>query len=182
MNCDAIENLIQRSLDHELPDALRRPLEAHLASCPACRALHGELAGLLASLGSMAIEEPLAGFEERVMEKIRREAGPRGEAASAAVVALYVSMGATALLLAAAVLLGDAGVPDLLASAWRGLLGFLGDAWVLQAGYDLLAGLVPGGILSIPDTAAAACGMTALAALLLGLRRLRAPELKYADH
>src|SRR5699024_3962718 len=65
--------LISASLDGALTEAEQRRLEAHLASCPACRALMRDLEGIHAALADLPAAEPPARLAEGVMERIRAE-------------------------------------------------------------------------------------------------------------
>ncbi|MGB9920519.1 MAG: zf-HC2 domain-containing protein [Moorellales bacterium] len=79
MNCRQAENLISSYLDGELAEAERPELEAHLASCPACRQYAEELEAAQAALaGVFAAAEPPADLFERLMARVREaEAGAR---------------------------------------------------------------------------------------------------------
>lgn len=103
MNCEDYTELISASLDGELTPEERSRLDAHLSRCPDCRALMDELTDMEARLQELS-EEPPAGFTDRVMEAVRREARPARRRVpywkkllpAAAVFALVVA-GATAL-------------------------------------------------------------------------------------
>ena len=71
--CETYTELISASLDGALTEAEQRRLEAHLASCPACRALMRDLEGIHAALADLPAAEPPARLAEGVMERIRAE-------------------------------------------------------------------------------------------------------------
>jgi hypothetical protein len=72
VNCRQAENLISAYLDGELEGGYRAEIEAHLASCPACRQYAEELEAAQAALaGIFAAAEPPADLLERVMARVR---------------------------------------------------------------------------------------------------------------
>ena len=58
MSCDLFKPKLSAYLDGELPDDQRRPLEQHLASCPACTRELEELKRLSEDLNMMRFKEP----------------------------------------------------------------------------------------------------------------------------
>lgn len=72
MTCDQALEAISAALDGELSDAEREELEAHLASCPACRALYDDLCAIQADALDSALEVP-EGFHDRVMAAVAEE-------------------------------------------------------------------------------------------------------------
>jgi len=62
-------------LDGALPGALQAEVEAHLASCPGCRAERDRIARALSALSSLpAPPAPAPGFEQRFYARLAREA------------------------------------------------------------------------------------------------------------
>jgi predicted anti-sigma-YlaC factor YlaD len=75
--CKNTEMMIQEYLDGRLSDRERRSLEAHLSTCPSCRADMEAFAVLVTGLENMPLEEPSTGFNAAVLGRI---AFPRPEA------------------------------------------------------------------------------------------------------
>jgi len=73
-DCRRLAALIERDLDGELTPEQRRFTEAHLSSCPACRARRGFQADLRAHLDAAlsAGDLPL-GLTDRVLDLLERE-------------------------------------------------------------------------------------------------------------
>jgi hypothetical protein len=69
MTCEQAWEAISAALDGELSDMERKELDAHLASCPACRALYEDWKGIRADTLDCELEVP-EGFYERVMEGV----------------------------------------------------------------------------------------------------------------
>lgn len=75
MKCPSVQDHLSAYLDAEVPEELRRELEAHLEACAACRA---ELA-LLQRLDLAFAELPLPAspdVTQRVLARVRRPAPP----------------------------------------------------------------------------------------------------------
>lgn len=70
--CEEILDLISLRLDGELTPEQELALEEHLASCPACRALADDLAGIHSVMPGMNVPTP-AYIMEHVMERIKGE-------------------------------------------------------------------------------------------------------------
>lgn len=74
MNCAAVSELLAAAGDASLGPLERRRLDAHLATCPDCRAAALALDGLR-QLRSQAPVEPPAGLFERIMGRSQQPAG-----------------------------------------------------------------------------------------------------------
>ena len=87
MRCGKADKWLSDDLDGVLPARRKARLDAHLGSCPACRASRDELARLQAASGGPADRSPdyWAGFERRLEAKL--DAIGSGEAAAAPVAA-----------------------------------------------------------------------------------------------
>lgn len=102
MNCEEALELLSARLDGELPPEEAERLQAHLAVCPACRAVEAAYGALNDDLAALA-EEPPAALCENVMAAVRRErqtARSRrrgGVAVAAAAAALLLVLGVTRL-------------------------------------------------------------------------------------
>ena len=70
MECDRYHNLLMQYFDHDLASRDRDALDKHIDSCPHCRALHRELAGILNTLENAAPVEPDADLERLVLDRI----------------------------------------------------------------------------------------------------------------
>lgn len=81
MNCDQALELISAALDAELTGSALAELEAHLASCPSCRALYEELREIQGELQD-AMEDPPADFHDRLMAAVAAEPLPTGKKTS----------------------------------------------------------------------------------------------------
>lgn len=75
MNCDQALEQISAALDAELAGGDLADLEAHLASCPACRALYEELRGIQDELLE-SVEDPPEDFHNRLMAAVAAEPVP----------------------------------------------------------------------------------------------------------
>lgn len=71
MNCDDYLELLSARLDGALTEREERELEAHLASCPACRAAGAQLAALRRSFSELEDLPAPARFTKDVMDRIR---------------------------------------------------------------------------------------------------------------
>lgn len=71
MNCQEVQTEISEYLENSL-DAVRiKSIEAHLLSCPHCRAEADELTDCIQQIAQLPIVEPPAGFAQRVMAHVR---------------------------------------------------------------------------------------------------------------
>lgn len=70
MKCDRYHNLLMRYFDHELDGHEQEALDQHLHSCPRCRALRDDLAGILNTLESVVMVEPEPDLERLVMNRV----------------------------------------------------------------------------------------------------------------
>lgn len=75
--CEKYTELISAKLDGELSGAEELALEAHLASCPACRALAEELAAIHAAFPRLGEYQAPEGFARGVMDKIQEREGQK---------------------------------------------------------------------------------------------------------
>lgn len=73
--CESYEPRVSALLDGALEEPERRELEAHLASCPACRAYLEDLKTIQTAIRELDVPAP-AGFAGRVMDKIQSEPQP----------------------------------------------------------------------------------------------------------
>lgn len=71
--CDAVREALQGHLDGELAAAERQRVEAHLAACPACRALAGGYRRLFAALGEPPIPDAPPALVGAVMRRVAAE-------------------------------------------------------------------------------------------------------------
>lgn len=76
MNCDNYLEMLSARLDGALTEAEERELEAHLASCPACRAAEAQLRALRAAFTGLEDVPAPEGLARDVMERVR-EPEPR---------------------------------------------------------------------------------------------------------
>jgi hypothetical protein len=110
MRCATFHELVSGALDHRLDDGRLRDFEEHRRACPACGAyLIASVRALEAARKATAIE-PGPGFEEGVMERVRRMPSRLWEVAPAAAppARRWFPLGAAAGILVG-VLLGAAG-------------------------------------------------------------------------
>lgn len=71
MNCDKYLELLSARLDDALSELEERELEAHLESCPACRAAGAQLAALRTAFAGLEDIPAPEGFTQDVMAQIR---------------------------------------------------------------------------------------------------------------
>jgi len=104
MICDRARRLFGACWDDELTQAEREWLEAHFASCDACRAEYDDFSRALELAGALPRAEPAPDLAERVLARVRRTApepdrvGERGVrwapvAAMAATAAVVLAVG-----------------------------------------------------------------------------------------
>ena len=74
MTCEEMTKLLSARMDGELTEEENTALEAHLASCPECRALSAQLEQLRGAFSDLEDIPAPEGFSHRVMEQIRPEA------------------------------------------------------------------------------------------------------------
>jgi len=77
MNHETLKEKVFAFYDNELPPGERAAVEAHLLSCPECRALHEDWARTAAALSHGVTPSP-AGFTNRVMARIDNLPQPAG--------------------------------------------------------------------------------------------------------
>ena len=94
MECQALQAQLSAWLDGELPEAAGAVLNAHLASCEACRREWRRLQALDAALGNLAAPAP-PGLAEKVAIRLRRPRRRSGwqAAALAACLVLGIALG-----------------------------------------------------------------------------------------
>lgn len=73
VNCDKYVELLSARLDGALSEPEERELEAHLASCPACRAASAQLAALRPAFSELEDLPAPEGLTQDVMDRIRAE-------------------------------------------------------------------------------------------------------------
>lgn len=73
MNCQYYLELLSARLDGALSESEERELEAHLASCPACRAAGAQLAALRSAFSELEDVPAPESFTKDVMDRIREE-------------------------------------------------------------------------------------------------------------
>lgn len=80
MRCRQANRLLTRSADAPLDPERKRTLDAHLAACPACRALRSRAELVRSSLAGSPAPGPLPYFYERLRARIdeRRRIEPAG--------------------------------------------------------------------------------------------------------
>lgn len=71
MNCDKYLELLSARLDGELTESEERELEAHLESCPACRAAGAQLAALRSAFSELEELPAPEEFTRDVMDRVR---------------------------------------------------------------------------------------------------------------
>lgn len=78
MSCKKIETGLVAYLDGHASSRERREVEAHLATCPACRKRAEEFRRLWGVLDQVPIQEPSPAFDTGLRARVAREASPRG--------------------------------------------------------------------------------------------------------
>jgi len=76
MRCRTASRLVLRSFDAPLAPEQKEGLDAHLAACPACRALRSRTALIRSRLAEAAPPEPLPYFYERLRARIDENIRP----------------------------------------------------------------------------------------------------------
>ncbi len=71
LTCDAVAGLIHAYLDEALPPERRQGADAHLAVCPECRRLAGELRCMRRMLRSLPQEQMPASMKHRLLDTLQ---------------------------------------------------------------------------------------------------------------
>lgn len=71
VDCDRYMELLSAQLDGALTESEERELEAHLSSCPACRAVRKQLAALQPAFAELEDIPAPEGFTQGVMDRVR---------------------------------------------------------------------------------------------------------------
>ena len=77
MTCKEIEDLLPGMIDGALPEADKKAIESHLATCAACGKALADLRTSDARVKSLEEVEPPAWLKTRVMARVREEAGQK---------------------------------------------------------------------------------------------------------
>ena len=77
MTCKEIKDLLPGMIDGALPEAEKKAIEAHLATCASCRKALADLRTSDARVKSLEDVEPPAWLKTRVMARVREEAGQK---------------------------------------------------------------------------------------------------------
>jgi hypothetical protein len=73
VNCDKVESLLSEAIDGALSPMEAREFEEHLAGCPPCRALYGDVRESLALLEELPSIEVGSDFDAAVWKRLRAE-------------------------------------------------------------------------------------------------------------
>jgi hypothetical protein len=77
MTCKEIENRLPAYQDGLMPPEEHQNIEEHLASCPRCRRAFEDLQRMGQLVGGLDEVEPPPFFEQRIMSRVREEAGQK---------------------------------------------------------------------------------------------------------
>ena len=179
MKCKGYRDLVMRHFDHALHEEERELLDQHIGSCPHCRALLGDLQGIMQTLETAPQIEPSADMEKLVMNKIHSLPATPVDGTDGFIKALHGSMSIAALLLvcAAALSLPEGGILDLISQGVRGLYSLIEMMWSVQIVYDMLSGLFSQMIALIIKTIYGVFILAGLAAAFMVIKKLLRPEL-----
>lgn len=138
MNCSPYRHLLDEHLQGSLDAALGAALDAHLATCGACAAERAFLQSLRRDLAALPVPPPPAGFEERVLLKLRAAQGTRPPAGRPRAAAALPFALAASLLLAFGFFGVDPRVPEFDPAAGEPLrLVFNSDAALRDVQFEL---------------------------------------------
>jgi predicted anti-sigma-YlaC factor YlaD len=112
MGCETYQQQMSLWIDNQLTQGEIRHLEAHTATCPACRAAHDQLQRVDLLLSSVPMISPAPGFRTRFDSRLAAHRGRRRTWAGLAILTLAT----LALLVGAMILLGISGV-----ALWRSI-------------------------------------------------------------
>jgi anti-sigma factor RsiW len=73
MNCKCVQNRLSAYLDGELTGYEMLEVRRHLSDCAGCRAEEEGLTTLKTLLAGMPVRDPGEGFEERLLQNVRRQ-------------------------------------------------------------------------------------------------------------
>jgi anti-sigma factor RsiW len=76
MNCQTCQSQLSAYLDAELTGEQMIKVRRHLQECPTCAEEAESVKTLLSALGSMKMEQPPAGFEQRLMASLPADRKP----------------------------------------------------------------------------------------------------------
>jgi hypothetical protein len=166
-----------RHFDHALSEGERELLDQHIGFCPRCRALMGDLQGIMQTLETAPPMEPPSDLEKLVMNRIQSLPVSQSNGSNNLIKALYGSMSMAAVMLTCAVSLGlhEAGILDLFLLSAHGLNSFLEKAWNFQIVYNLLSGVFSQMIFSILNTIQAVYIIAGFTAIVVGFKKLVMP-------
>ncbi len=181
MKCKRYQDLMMRHFDHALEEDERELIEKHAGSCPRCRALLGDLRGIMQILETAPPVEPPSDLEKLVMNRIQSLSTSPVNGTNNLLKALYGSMSVAAVMLASVVTQGlhEASILNLLLLWARGLYLFLENAWNFQIVYHLLSGVFSQMIFSILNTIEAVYIIAGLVAVIVGVKKLLLPGLTF---
>lgn len=101
MRCEEIREELSAALDGELPEEVRRAVEAHLAGCPACRKERDLLGGVDRLYRALPREDAPEGFEDTLGRRLAPPAPVRFPRPRRRPVALWPTLAAAALVVVA---------------------------------------------------------------------------------
>lgn len=174
MNCQTSQSMIEQLAGGSLPPKGHSDLQGHLATCESCRKVHFETGALIRTLAKIPQVEPPFDLHQRVMGWVLLASQTEKVRPRPLVPAIYISMGAFATLVTAAVLIGDRGQIGLLFEGFGKLVDFIEGTWKLNFIYAFLSPLFSGKLAALAQGAEVAGFTIALAATLLGLRHFLA--------
>ncbi len=171
--CNKYQDLIMKSFDHAINERDQELLNQHMNSCPHCRALMGDLKGIMNTLETIPQLEPPLDMENLVMNRIHSLPVYQERSAKDLLKALYGSMSVIAVVLGCVVTLGvQDGILSLLSQGAESMNSFLENAWNFQIVYNLLSDVFSQMLASIVSTIQYVYVIAGLAAVIAGFKKL----------
>jgi predicted anti-sigma-YlaC factor YlaD len=170
--CDRYQNLLMGFFDHELEGGDREALDEHLNSCPHCRALRQDLAGILGTLENAVPAEPGADLERLVLNRIMSlPARPERERDTLSMV-LYGTFATLAALLLLMLGLSFQGMDylDLVQAVQDYTYLFSALLVNLQIAYGIVTGLFPADVLELSREMLAVSLVAAFTLLIVAMK------------
>ena len=73
MKCNDIEKVVDEYLDNQMPSKQQQMIDDHMCSCDSCKQFYADARRVKQMLNDLPVEQPAAGFEQRLFETVKRQ-------------------------------------------------------------------------------------------------------------
>ena len=73
MKCNDIEKVVDEYLDNQMPSKQQQMIDDHMYSCDSCKQFYADARRVKQMLNDLPVEQPAAGFEQRLFETVKRQ-------------------------------------------------------------------------------------------------------------